>query len=279
MTSSVTAPRPPTTAGANALLGSGTIGAHPNALQQWLVLTSRGLGAIIRSGEIIFAVIAPVLFAMCFYLPLRSIMNNYPGMNYAQYLMPIIALQSIGFAATSSAMRASYDGDHGMTARLRSMPIPRPIPVFARTAANAVMLIVVLLCAMVACMLIGWRASSLTNAILVVLAAFAIGMVLVLLSDAIGMLAPGPEATSQIMGLPIMILAMVSTGFVPESQFPEWIQPFVRNQPISHFATSLRDLNDGDPHTAQLLVSLAWLAGLLVLFGLLTVVAVRKRRA
>uniref|UniRef100_UPI003D9468A2 ABC transporter permease n=1 Tax=Gordonia sp. B7-2 TaxID=3420932 RepID=UPI003D9468A2 len=253
--------------------------ARPRAGQQWFVLTSRMLGSITRSGEILFAAVAPALFAMCFYLPLRSIMNAYPGMNYAQYLMPIIALQSIGFASTSSAMRASYDGDQGITTRLRSLPLPRPIPVLARTAANAVMLLVVLVCALIACTLIGWRASSLASAVLVIVAAFVIGMVLVLLSDAVGMLSPGPEATSQMMGLPIMLLAMVSTGFIPEAQFPEWIQPFVRNQPISQFATTLRDINDGTVDTAQLTTTLWWLGGLLVLFATLMAIAIRKRRA
>ena len=51
------------------------------ARQQWWALTTRGLGSLIRNGEVILALIAPVFLAICFYLPLRSIMNQYPGMD------------------------------------------------------------------------------------------------------------------------------------------------------------------------------------------------------
>ncbi len=42
-------------------------------------------------------------------------MNIYAGIDYAQFLMPIIALQSAIFIATSAAMRSATDETLGIT--------------------------------------------------------------------------------------------------------------------------------------------------------------------
>ncbi len=136
--------------------------ARPSArsLQQWWALTCRGTSKVFRNGELIFAFISPAFLAVCFYLPLRSIMNEAPGMNYGQFLMPIIVLQSVGFAASSAAMRAANDGAEGINTRFRVLPMSAAIPMLARTATNLVLLAVSLLCAAVACLIIGWRADG-----------------------------------------------------------------------------------------------------------------------
>ena len=80
--------------------------ATPNSVRQWWTLSTRAIRAVVVNGEIIMAFVSPAFLAVCFYLPLRNIMNI-PGMNYAQFLMPIIVLQSVAFTATSAAMRVS----------------------------------------------------------------------------------------------------------------------------------------------------------------------------
>lgn len=254
--------------------GLGNVGSPvPRPVEQWWALASRGLMQVIRSGEIVFSVIAPALFALCFYLPLKSIMNASPGMNYAQYLMPIIALQSMGFAATSAAMRSATDTDAGINRRFRTMPIHPAIPVLARTTASAMLLVIALICAGIASLLIGWRPVDGGQAAGLVVLTVALGMLFVLVADATGAVAPSPEATSQILGLPLLIFGMLSTGFVPETHFPEWIRPFVRNQPVSQFTQAMRALNDGTATWASLMAPLLWMAGLAVLCVALFVLA------
>ena len=86
--------------------------ATPNSVRQWWTLSTRAIRAVVVNGEIIMAFVSPAFLAVCFYLPLRNIMNI-PGMNYAQFLMPIIVLQSVAFTATSAAMRSALDGKNG----------------------------------------------------------------------------------------------------------------------------------------------------------------------
>ncbi len=248
-------------------------------VQQWWALSGRGISKVFRGGEVIFAFVSPAFLAICFYLPLRSIVEVTPGINYGQFLMPIIVLQSVNFAASSAAMRAAFDGEQGINTRFRVMPMSPVIPMLARTATNGVLLVISLVCAAVACLIIEWRpGGGLWGTAGLFGLAFLIGALFSWAADGLGLVAGSPEATSQALALPTLILGMMSTGFVPLQQFPEWIQPFVRNQPISQFADSMRALDAGTATWQQLQPSLWWCAGLAATALLLLAVSTRKAR-
>ncbi|MHC3002887.1 ABC transporter permease [Gordonia sp. GN26] len=231
--------------------------ARTRPMQQWWALSVRGISKVFRNGEFVFAFVSPVFLAVCFYLPLSAVMDTY-GVNYGQFLMPIIVLQSVGFAASSAAMRAAFDDTDGINTRFRVLPMPSAVPMFARLSANAVLLVVSLICATVACAVIGWRPmGGLTGTIGLYATALVVGLLIALLADGIGLVAGSPEATSQALMLPTLILGMMSSGFVPVSQFPEWIQPFVRNQPISQFVNVMR-ASDSGVLTWEILQSTVW---------------------
>ncbi|MET9201185.1 ABC transporter permease [Gordonia sp. NPDC003585] len=250
---------------------------QPKAGRQWWALTTRGVGGLVRNGEIVLAIVAPAFLAICFYLPLRSIMNAYPGMDYAQFLMPIITLQSISFVTSSAAMRSSFDRTHGINTRFRTLPMPTPVPALARMSADMVLLFAALICATIVCLIMGWRPEGgVVGTAGLYGIAVAVGASLALIADAIGLLANSPEATSQALALPVLILGMLSTGFVPESQFPDWIAPFVRNQPISQFANAMRALNDGTATTSVVMPAIWWCIGLFVTGLILLVLGIRR---
>lgn len=250
--------------------------------RQWWTLTSRGLLKVLRNGEFVFAFVAPAFLALCFYLPLRKVMDSAPGVgdDYGSFLMPIILLQSISFAATSAAMRSSFDVTQGINARFRVLPMPGWVPLGARLATNLVLLLVSLACGAVACLIIGWRATGgVSGTVLLFAIALGIGLLLALLSDGLGLLAGSPEATSQMLGLPTMILGMVSTGFVPEERFPEWIRGFARNQPISQFVEVLRTADSSRPMTWAIAApTVYWCIGLAVVAALVLWAGLRKAR-
>ncbi|UOG22950.1 ABC transporter permease [Gordonia amicalis] len=266
---------------AKAPKSAGTVLIEPRVrpFQQWWALVGRGISQVLRGGEAIFAFVSPAMLAICFYVPLRSIVEIGPGINYGQFLMPIIILQSVNFAASSAAMRAAFDGVQGINTRFRVMPMSPAIPMLARTATNAFLLAISLTCAAVACLLIDWRpGGGLWGTIGLFGLGALVGALFSWVADGIGLVAGSPEATSQALALPTLILGMMSTGFVPLSQFPEWIQPFVRNQPISQFADSMRALDTGTATFHQLLPSLLWCAGLAIVALVLLGVSVRRTR-
>lgn len=256
---------------------------HISALQQWWVLTVRGLLKVFRNGEFIFAFVSPAMLALCFYLPLRKAVALVATIDYAQYLMPIIMLQSAAFVASSAAMRAALDGQEGVHARFRVMPMPALVPFLARTATNFVLLLVALACGIVTCLIMGWRPVSeeyggggLAGAALSVLLVAMIGMGLALVADGLGLVARTPEATSQLVAFPTLILGMLSTGFIPLNQFPEWIRGFVEYQPISIVTKAMREAISGLLDWQRFQSTLWWTLGLFGLALILLVIGTRK---
>jgi len=219
---------------------------------------------MMRNGELLLAVIAPVVFGLSFYLPLKFVMQM-RGLDYAQFLMPIIVLQSMAFAAITAAQIAAQESSSGFTARLQTMPVLSAVPLAARMSGRFVRAVVSLIAALGFGYAIGFRFSAgLGQAVLFCAMALAIALVLCLGADALGTLSGSPEATAQALTLPQLILGMLSCGFVPVEGFPEWIQPFVRNQPISQFSIAMRDMAEGGVTWPVLLPSVLWLAGLAV---------------
>ncbi len=61
-------------------------------------------------------------------------------------------------------------------------------------------------------------------------------------------------------------MMMASTAFAPAETMPGWLQPFARYQPVSVTSDAVRGLADGNLDTTDLLLSLAWIVGMLVVF-------------
>lgn len=233
---------------------------------------------MVKKGELLVAVIAPLIFTIGFYLPLKFVMQ-FQGIDYAQFLMPIIVLQAMAFTAISSAQRASTEALTGLSTRLKTMPVVIGAPLMARMTSAFLRSTVTLTAALIYGHVIGFRFSAgPLQAIMFGATALAISTVLSFGADAIGTLSKSPEATSQALTLPQLILGMASTGFVPETGFPEWIRPFVRNQPISQFSAAMRDMAEGAITFSVILPALLWIIGLSVVLIPLALWASLRRR-
>ncbi len=251
--------------------------ARPNALSQWLALTGRTVRTMATRGELIVAIVAPLIFTLGFYLPLRYVMS-FRGIDYAQFVMPIIVLQSMAFTMMSNAQLAAFESMTGLTTRLQTMPVHNLVPFAARIASGLVRSVVSLVAALIFGHIIGFRfVAGIGQAVLFCAFALAVATVLSLGADALGVLTKSPEKLSQALNLPVLIFGMLSVGFVPESGFPEWIRPFVRNQPISQFSISMREMAEHGVSWHVLWPSLAWLASMGVLFTALALWANARR--
>lgn len=158
-------------------------------------------------------------------------------------MMPIVILQAAAFTAISAAFRSATDAVAGLNRRFGAMPINPFVPVAARMSGNVFRLVIALTTALVCGYVIGFRFRlDAAHTLGFVVFALLVGIALTLAADVIGTLSKSPEATTQALVLPPLILGMLSTGLAPAAQFPEWVQPFVRNQPVSQFVIALRAL-------------------------------------
>lgn len=264
------------------------VGARSAALpvRQWWVLTLRLVRPSVRNGEVLTALAAPSVFTLGFYVPLNRVMTLFGhGLSsYAQFLMPMIVMQAVSFCATTAALRAATDARDGLDDRFAAMPMPTVAPLAARTAATLYRIAVALSAAIVCGYVIGFRFyGSWWNTVCFVIFALLLGLTLGLLGDLAGTLSRSPEATTQALVLPQLILGMVSTGFAPATQFPSWIQGFARDQPVSQFVDAMRALaGDRSGYTGAvswpvLGPGLVWLLGALLVFGAASAVVAGRR--
>jgi ABC-2 type transport system permease protein/oleandomycin transport system permease protein len=90
-------------------------------------------------------------------------------------------------------------------------------------------------------------------------------------------LAIGDEESVQAFGLIWLFpLTFVSSAFVPISSMPGWLQAFANNQPVTYVINAMRSLAIGGPLAADLWKSIAWLAGIFIVFVPLAVRAYRR---
>lgn len=238
-------------------------------------LAARGLKAAAREGYVISAIGSPIAFFVCFYVPLHARFDR-AGVDYAQYLVPLIIMQAAIFVAIVSCEIAGTQAQSGVRDRLASLPIPLTAPLCSRMISALVRMAasIAAACLIAWAFGFGFRGSWWDTAGFVTIA-IAFALALSLVTDALASVVDHPDSVAQMLMLPQLLLIMVSTGLVPAQQFPEWIQPVVRNSPVSVFADAMRELSVGaDPDAAGVI---GWAVGLLAVGVACSVLVARRQ--
>jgi ABC-2 type transport system permease protein len=237
-------------------------------------LTERSVVGTVRDGDLVFSVLGPIAFFVCFNITLRNVIDT-GDVSYPQYILPVVVVQAMIFAAMTTADRAARDHLSGMGVRLRSLPIVALVPVTARMLSALMRATVALGAAIGVGCAFGFRFGGWGHTAAFVAIALLLSLALSLGADAMGSVAGSVEAAGQMLLVPQLLLVMLSTGIAPAEAFPAWLGPFVRNQPVSQISAALRDLASGVVNNHTLAIATAWCGGLLVIFG---AVAVRMQR-
>ncbi|MGV0836595.1 ABC transporter permease [Mycolicibacterium thermoresistibile] len=241
-------------------------------------LTERSILGTIRDGDLVFAIGGPIAFFVCFNITLRNVIDT-GGMSYPQYILPVIVVQAMIFTAMTTADRAARDQLSGMGTRLRTLPISALLPVTARMLSSLIRAVCALVAALATGHAFGFRMTGgLAATAAFVAIALVLSLALSLGADALGSVATSAEAAGQTLLIPQLLLVMLSTGIAPAAAFPDWLGPFVRNQPVSQISAALRGLADGTVAQETLLISGAWCVGLLVVFGAIALRMQRRTR-
>jgi ABC-2 type transport system permease protein len=223
-----------------------------------------------------FAIVAPVGNFVVFNFALRNVIDT-GQMSYSQYVLPVIIIQVMFLGALTTVDRANRDQQSEFGVRLRTLPISTVVPLVARMLYCLLRGALALLAAVVVGYVFGFRlAGGFFYAVAFAVLVLTLTLALSLAADALGAGVTGAgKSPSQFLLVPQMLLVMLSTGMAPVDSFPDWVQPFVRYQPVSQVTETLRGFTTGHVVTSNLATSLAWCLGLLVVFG---VIAVRIQR-
>lgn len=240
-----------------------------------VALTERAVVASVRDRDLLFAVLAPVVIFVGFTFGLQNVIDT-GGMSYPQYVLPAVIVQAMLMGVLTSAERAASDQRAGFAVRLRAFPIPAGVPLMARMLYCLFRGVLSLIAAFTVAYIFGFRMmGGFGYAVAFVVVVLLLTLALSLGADATGSYGRKLDAASQLLLIPQLLLVLLSTGMAPAEAFPDWLEPFVRYQPVSQVTETLRGFANGDVIASNLLTSLAWCVGLLVAFG---AIAMRMQR-
>ncbi len=210
------------------------------------VIVWRNLKRITRIPELaIFAVLQSIMFVLLFaYVFGGAIPIGEGGAEvYRNYLMPGIFVQTLGFAAITTAVGMNDDMNKGLIDRFRSLPMARPAVVGGRVVADVIYNAIILVVLMISGLAVGWRVtSSVPEFLLAVLLLGAFTFAMTWVGVFMGMKAPTVEVVQQIGFITIFPLSFVSNVFVPLESLPTWLQPVAEWNPFSAITQSVREL-------------------------------------
>jgi ABC transporter DrrB family efflux protein len=241
-----------------------------SAVDDALVVTGRNLRHFIRQPQLlIFSTIQPIMFVLLFAYVFGGAVKGSlpPGVNYIDFLLPGIFVQSVAFRATQTAIGLSQDLERGVVDRFRSMPMARSAVLVGRTSADVVRNVVIILLMIIVGYIIGFRfGDGVLGAVASIVVVTAFGLALSWIFAFVALTVRGAEAAQAAGFVVIFPLVFASSVFVPVASMPDWLQAFAKVSPVTLTANTARSfaLHSGIP--SSLGGCAAWIAGILVVF-------------
>jgi oleandomycin transport system permease protein len=248
-------------------------------LRHSLVLAKRGLINIVRTPEALIDVtLQPIIFLLMFTYIFGGAISHGSTQDYLQFLLPGILGQTIAMGGIAIGVNLNNDVTKGIFDRFRSLPIARSAPLVGAVLADVVRYAILCVVTLGFGYVLGFRAHT---GVLEVLAACGLSIAFALClswaSVFVGMIARTSGSVQGIMTLIVLPLSFGSNTFVPTKTMPGWLQSFVHVNPLTHLVASVRGLLLGGPVGTDVLWTLGWMAGLLVVFVPLALKAYRRR--
>lgn len=206
----------------------------------------------------------PIMFLVLFTAVYSGAIQT-QGVDYTNFLMAGIIVQTIAFGSTTTAIAITNDLQKGIVDRFRSLPMSNLAVVNGHVISdlfrNGLSTVVMI----VAGLAMGFRPNAgpedwLAFAGLLALLTLALSW----LSAIVGLIAKSVEGVQWLTFVIIFPLTFASSAFVQPSTMTSWLRGFAENQPITHIVDAIRSLLIGTPMGDSAWLALLWIAGILV---------------
>lgn len=234
---------------------------------------------------IVFTTIQSALFLLMFRFAFGGAISTGGSLSYVDFLVPGFITTTCLWTGMGTATGVADDVEHGFVDRLRSLPIPRAAVLIGRSLADTALMVWALVTAAILGFAVGFRvAGSVTGALaalgLCVVFGFAFEWVFIVIG-----LVSGTAQAAQSMSLAVTPLVFLSSAYVPIGSMPAGVRQFGEIQPLTPMVNAVRGLATGPGGEALLGhstgyyigLSLAWAAGIFVVFGLLAAARFARR--
>jgi ABC transporter DrrB family efflux protein len=246
-------------------------------LSDTLVLATRSLLRIPRQPDLLVGfTVQPIMFVLLFVYVFGGAIET-PGLDYVDFLMPGIIVQSMVFGGFVTALGLAEDLKKGLIDRFRSLPMSRAAVLTGRTLADIGTNVVQLVVMLAVGMAVGFDFKTnipeiLAGVGLLLLIGYAFSWVFAL----IGLVASSPEAANAYGFTILFPVTFVSSAFVPVESMPSWLQPVAEHNPFTTMVDATRALFVGTPAGNDIWLSVVWSIGIVIVFGWLAVWRYRR---
>lgn len=241
------------------------------------VMSWRNLLRYRRSPELLmFSTLSPVMFVLLFNYVFGGAIPT-GDLNYIDYLMPGILVQTTIFSATTTGVGLAEDLQKGMVDRYRSLPMARSAVLGGRVVAETLVSLFVAFLMLGVGLIIGmrfhggfWPGFSLPFMV----AGFAFGFSWI--AAFVGASVRNAEGAGSLMFFVVFPLTFLSSAFVPIESMPGWLQIFAKINPVTNAVDLGRALSQGGPIVQDGWVTALWTLGMMFVVGPIAVWRYRK---
>lgn len=250
-----------------------------------LAMTGRNVRRILRApDQVMFTLVSPIMFTLLFRYVFGGAIRGLGDINYVNYLIPGIAVQTAIFTAGNTGFGLADDRGKGFIDRLRSLPMARSAVLAGRVAADSLSNTVGLFIIVVVGIIVGFRPHSALGLVLGLLVLLAFATAISFVFALVGLYASNVQTVNAATFPVVFPLTFASSAFVPTSTMPSWLRVFADHQPVTTVIDAVRALAIGNispvqratlfagQSTSSLVIqSLLWSLAIGLVFGYLAV--------
>lgn len=222
------------------------------------------------------SIVYPALMLVMLDIVLGQQVSAFAGHSSLYGTVPMITILSAMLGSVAGAVTLGREWDAGVLARFWVLPVHRASALAARTVAEALRILATTVVIAAVGLVLGFRFDGSVWALLGFLAVpIVFGLAF---ATAVTGLSFYVARTTLVEAVSLLcsLLMFFNPGFVPLAAYPNWISPFVENQPMSCAITAMTALALGDPAGNALVKTAAWSIGLFVVFVVPTVRGYRR---
>jgi oleandomycin transport system permease protein len=249
-------------------------------VEQSLTLAWRNIVRIRQNPEALADVtFQPIIFLVLFLFVFGgAIAQGGTWRDYLPYLLPGLLVQTVVFSTMGTGVGLNDDFAKGVFDRFRSLPIARVAPLIGAVLGDAVRYSLSIVILMGTGFALGFRFQNgvgygLLALVIVLLFALAMCWIWVWL----GLKLRTAQGVQGIAFLVMFPLTFGSNVFVQTDTLPGFLQAFVNVNPVKYLVDTMRGLMLGGDIQKPLLITLAWMVGLVAVFAPLAIRAYRRR--
>ncbi|MGW0250444.1 ABC transporter permease [Nocardia goodfellowii] len=220
--------------------------------------------------------IIPCLLLLMLDIVVGNQIEKFSGTDALYGSVPMVAIVGALSGAVAGGVLLGRERDAGLLARFWVLPVHRASGLLSRILAEGCRILAGTLVVILVGHLLGFRfQQGWLAALAFVCVPVLFGLAFATMVTAVAVFT---AKTTLVEGITILssLLMFFSTGFVPLIAYPQWIQPVVRNQPMSVAVDAMKALALGGPTAHPLILTVVWSLALIAVFATPAVIGYRR---